>query len=108
MPIDRDYDLDVAVRCSATETSCDPVDMRNFAGAVLVVPVGSSITSIAVEVGKTETDTFLPLYDADNNECKITPVAAGRAYELNAAAFGAHWLKFLTDADGTIDVHKKG
>ena len=106
MAMERDYDLDKAVACNTTVAGCDAIDMRTYAGAIVIVPDASTIVLLTPHVCDTESGTFQPLYDED-----ATPVAqvvaANRACVLTSSAYAAHWLKLVSNAAGTVDLLKK-
>lgn len=76
---------------------------RGFTGGVVVIPAGSSITSLTYYVASTEGGTYIQLYDSVG--AVSTTVAASRAYQLPADLAGAANVKLVGNADGNVDLH---
>lgn len=80
----------------------------NYAGGIITIPTGSSITSLEWHVAESENGTYLPLYKKDDSAV-VTPstVQAARAYPFPDEVFAAKYLKIKTNADGAVTLHFK-
>lgn len=85
----------------------DSIEYRSWAGGMVYVPAGSSLTLLTWCTSTAEDGTFLPATDGAGNAITST-VAAGMACLIPAALFGALWIKATGNADGTISVSLKG
>ena len=80
-------------------------------GGRIIIPTGSSITSITFYEWYQDTGTFLPCYDDTSTTpvaIALTGVAGGKTYPIPAKLFGSKYLKFVGNADGTVYVLLKG
>jgi len=76
---------------------------KGFTTGVILIPSGSSLTSITYWVSSTEGGTYVQLYAGGT--AVSTTVAASRAYALDSAIEGAAFLKLQGNAAGTADLH---
>jgi hypothetical protein len=76
------------------------LDMRNYAGGVIIMPSAWTSASIGFYVCDTSDGTFVPLYDEDGSLVQISSPAASKAYSIPAEVYGAHYVK-LWSQDGS-------
>jgi hypothetical protein len=96
-------DVITNVHVDTNVADADSLVLAGFAGGVIAVPAGSSLTSIKYHVAATEDGTYVPMYSGGSQVS--TTVAAGRAYALDGAIKGAAYLKLEGNADGKVDLH---
>ena len=71
----------------------------------MLVPAGSSITTITWYDAPGEDDTFLPSQDSAASPAALsTTVSAGKSYPIPTDLYGAGALKLVADASGSVDV----
>lgn len=75
----------------------EEIQTGEYAGGVLYVPAGSSLTSVTFYVADSKGGTYLPLYDQAGLAVSMG-VSASRAYEIPTAVFGAAFIKIIGDA----------
>lgn len=95
------------VTVETTLASCEEIGFGSFAGGMIFVPVGSSITSLTWYAAESPGGTYLAANDEDGNAITQT-VAAEAAYQLPLALYGCRALKAFGDAAGTILISLKG
>lgn len=95
----------VSVTASAGTTG--EIPFEECAGGMIFVPTGSALTSLTFHAGEKSGGTFLPAYDADGNAL-VRTVAAGMAYPIPSALYGAGAIKIVGNDVGTVIVVKKG
>lgn len=78
-----------------------------YAGGMIFVPTGSSITSLTWHVAPEAGGTYLPAQDSDGAAVTQT-VAAAKAYPIPEALFGAPYIKAVVDAAGSVTISFKG
>lgn len=82
------------------------LDTSEVAGGAVLVPAGSSITTLtwygAVQPG----GTYVPIYEAAGQVTHA--VAAERGYAVPDACFGFGAIKIVADAEGSVGVSLKG
>lgn len=90
---------------------CKAFPFSGYASGRILIPSGSSITSLTFHESQTEDGTFVACYD----DTATTPVAialtgcaASRSYPIPAKLYGARWLKMVGNADGVVDIVLKG
>jgi hypothetical protein len=90
---------------------CEAWSIGDARGARIIVPSGSSITSLTFHESNTRDGTYVACYD----DTATTPVAitltglsAGRSYPLPAKLFACRYLKMVGNADGSVIVLAKG
>jgi hypothetical protein len=99
------YISSITIHDSLTASSTE-IDLRGWAGGMVYVPTGSSITILTWYAAKYPTDTYLPAYDGLGNA--VTSIVVGpMAVPIPAALFAAGVIKALGDAAGTIGVTLK-
>ena len=81
------------------------IDMREYDGALLFIPSGSSITSLTWYASY-DGSTYSALNGSDNSAVTQT-VAAAKAVHIHPACNVAALLKVVGDAAGTITVCTK-
>ena len=79
------------------------IDFRGFSKAVVYIPSGSSITSLAYHAAPVLGGDYEPLYDGDNAVAANT-VAADRAVVLPAAIAPVAFLKIVVDNKETLSI----
>ena len=90
---------------------CKAFPFSGYAGARVLIPSGSSITSLTFHESVTESGTFVACYDDTATTpvaLALTGVAASKSYPIPAKLYGARWLKMVGDADGVVDIVLKG
>lgn len=75
---------------------------ERFAGGIIEVPVGSSISSLTFYHSTLEGGTYLPLYD-EYGAAVTMSVSAGSAYVQPSALNVCSHLKAVGNAAGTIN-----
>lgn len=70
------------------------------------IPTGSSVTTLTYWVSQ-DGVTYIPLYTVDNAAAVTQTVAATRAYPIRSEAFGARFLKIVSNAAGDVSVSLK-
>lgn len=94
------------VHVDSVAADAQAVGFTEWAGGMVFVPAGSSITSIAWYAAESPSGTFTPVYDA--GAALTTAVAGGQCAAIPTALFGAGAFKMVGDADGTVSVLLKG
>jgi hypothetical protein len=97
--------LSLALTASLNTTPL--VDFSAAAGGTIFVPAASPITTLTYYAAPDNGGTFLPLNDAAGVAVTQT-VAAGKAYDMPAACFGAAALKIVVNSAGAVLVSLKG
>lgn len=92
---------------TASLSTTPEIDLADFAGGVVGVPAGSPITTLAYHAAPRPGGTYAALHDAAGLAV-VQTVAAGRAYPLPDACFGAGAIKLVANAAGPVDVALKG
>lgn len=84
------------------------IPFEAFAGGVITIPTGSSITSLLWYGSPTIDGTYVSLYQKDNSAV-VNPntVAAARVYPFPDEAFGIKFLKIVPNADGAASLQLK-
>ena len=77
------------------------VDVSQYAGGTVLVPSGSSITTLTVYGHSNSNETPVALYDKDGVAVSMT-VEASRIYELPTATFGLRQLALVGNASGSV------
>jgi hypothetical protein len=91
-------------RISDDEATSTVVVFKGFTKGVILVPSGSSLTSITYWVSSTEDGTYLQMYSGGS--AVSTTVAAGRSFALDSAIEGAAFLKLQGNAaELAADLH---
>ena len=88
---------------SDAHANSDAIVFKGFTKGVVLVPSGSSITSIKYFISSSENGTYTQLYNAGSEIS--TTVAASRVFALDSAIEGAAYLKLQGDNAGTVDLH---
>jgi hypothetical protein len=105
----RHSELQEGITAATAVASSTAISLRAFSGAMVETPAGESGQDYDVYVSKTETGTYLPLYDSTGTQVSIT-VAASRWQELPAAIFAAPYMKLQADTTtrSGLNLYKKG
>lgn len=90
-----------SVTLDATLADTPEIDYSGHAGGIIIIPTGSSITTLTWHVLEERGGTRVPLYDKDN-VAVTTTVAAARAYPFPVELFGAGIIAIQTNADGAV------
>jgi hypothetical protein len=100
----------LAISLTTAENMSTVIDCSSIAGGQILIPTGSTITTLTFYSGYDETVVFLPLYTDDPTTpvAVVRTVAAARAYDLPAALFGCHKVKIVANAAGAVVVILKG
>ena len=91
-----------AVTVATSVASSGERKQERFAGGIIEVPTGSSITSLTFHHSTSEGGTYLPLYD-EYGVAVTMSVTAGRAYVQPSALNVCSHLKAVGNAEGTIN-----
>lgn len=87
------------------------IDLRKFAGGIVILPSAITGTALAWHVSNDGT-TFTALYSSGSSSAAVADtVAASRAYQIPAEAFAAGWVRGVMDSQGaarTIQLSLKG
>ena len=80
---------------AGTAFSVPPVDMREWFGGQLLVPIGWDAANIGFYVGEDANGSFVPLLDDTGVPVQISGVVVGTAsvYQLPYAIFGSFFIK---------------
>ena len=115
--IDRRHTVyeSVVVPVVANIADATEIDLRGYAGGMVLFRTGETITTLTFYVAEKDAGAFLDgeagtyeqLYDTDNAAVSMT-VAANRAYPLPDEVFGCHFLKLIGDSAATPDICLKG
>lgn len=101
----------LTIACDTTIGNCKAVPFADRAFGGVIIPSGSTITSLEVYVCDEDEDgTYVPLYN-DSGAVKVNgavAVAASRGYALPDECAGHYFLKFISNAAGNITVTPKG
>lgn len=103
--IGRNYREYTAIAITASSTTTASISFGPWAGMVVHVPTGSSLTSLTFWA--VINSVAVPLLDSSGVAVALT-VTAGNAYDVPAAAFACSELRFVGNTTGTIDVQVKG
>jgi hypothetical protein len=106
MGLQRFNSEEIFVSVTDAIATCEVIPMGSFAGGAIIIPSGSSITSLVPYGCHTATGTYVPLYDSSNAAVSRT-VAASRGYALPDECFGWRYLKLLGNAAGTVLLNLK-
>lgn len=77
------------------------ITYKNYAGGAVIIPSGSSITSLTYYGAGDYSGTFTAIYDSAGVAVTQT-VAGGRAYPIPDACFPYPYLKIVSNADGAV------
>ncbi len=89
----------VALTTSAGTTPA--IDIARFASGEILIPTGSTITTLTYHVVNISSGTYTPAYDSAGNAVTQT-VQQTRAYPIPSAVFGASGIKIVADAAGSV------
>lgn len=78
----------------------------DFRDGFVIVPTGSSVTSLTYWVSGSSGGTYIAAHDASGTAITQT-VAGAKAYALPAALAGARWVKIVSNAAGTVTITAK-
>lgn len=101
MTLRRDNLLTVEIAQGAAES--EPIDMRDYAAGLVIMPAAWTAADLGVKVSDSENGTFVPLKDEQNKfgtDVNIDGPATSTAYPIPVWAFPARWVK-LWSHDGT-------
>lgn len=105
--LDRLSNTFLSVTVDTTSGASEEILCGSYAGGIVFVPSGSSITTITWYVAEKPGGTYLVLLD-DSGGSIVQTVAAGYAYALPAALFGARAAKAVGNAAGSVALTLKG
>lgn len=103
--ISRRYTV-ISVTISAGEALSDAVDMRHFAGGLVITPSAWTSADIGFKVSDTENGTYVPLYDDTGAAVYISGVDVDRACVMPENLYGAHFVKLWSSSAGASDVNQ--
>ena len=96
-----------SVTVATAVANSEEIMSGSYAGGMIFVPSGSTITTITWYAAEKAGGTYLAAYDADGVALTQT-VAASKAYEIPAALFGCRAIKAVGNAAGTLAISLKG
>lgn len=96
--IDRTSKL-LPINVSSNIALCTEIELSPYAGAMVLIPAGLTLTTLAVHVAEKKGGTYLPLYDASGAVLVNGAVALlhTRSYMLPIAAFAAASVKLVSN-----------
>ena len=80
--------------------SSEEIFMENADGGRIIVPSGSSLTTLTFHESHNGT-TYVAAYDANNSAVTLT-VAAARSYPLPSVLNASRFIKITGNASGTV------
>ena len=92
---------------STTAATTDEIKFGPYAGGMISIPVGSSITTLTWNTADEPGGTYLPASDEGGAAITQT-VSAGKAYQIPTALYGAHAIKPVVNSAGTVGLSLKG
>lgn len=96
-----------SVAVATDEADSDEILFEEFAGGFVYVPAGSSLTTLTWYTAPNSGGTYLAANTEDPAAVAQT-VAAGNAYAMPSALYGAFCLKIKGNVAGTVDLVLKG
>ena len=96
-----------SVTVDTTAAACQEIPFGPYAGGMLFIPAGSSVTTLTWWAAEEPGGTYLAASDEDGTAITQT-VAAGKSYQLPLALYGCRALKAVSDAAGVMGVSLKG
>ena len=105
--LDRLSTTIVSVALNTAVATTAEIKYGSYAHGFVLIPAGSSITSLAWHVAEKPGGTYLPAYDEDGVVVTKTVVHT-RAYAIPSALSGAPAIKAVVNAAGTVSVTLKG
>jgi len=101
--------LQRTVSIATSAASSKEIPYSGYERGQVIIPAGSSITTLTWHVAEKVNGTFVPAYDSAASPAAVTQtVAAGRAYPIPAALAGAASLKAVGNVAGSVYVNLKG
>lgn len=83
------------------------IDFSTSSSGQIIIPSGSSITTLTYNTGYDSTVTFVPLNTSAGVAVTQT-VSAGKSYDLPASVIGSRLIKITVNADGAVVFITKG
>lgn len=105
MHIGRSYRLQENVGVNTAVGTSDPISFGDASGGRIIVPTGSSLTSLAVYESHNDVDYVIS--NDDTETALVLTVTAGNAYMLPTFLFGAKFIKLVGNVAGTVHVTTK-
>jgi len=90
----------------AADITTPAISFGDAAGGLIIIPTGSSITSLTFYGSDTAAGTYVQIYDSANAAVSRT-VAEARAYALPDECFAVRWLKIVANAAGAVKLTLK-
>jgi hypothetical protein len=106
MSLQRNSSEVITLTITDSIATCEELPFGSFAGGSIIVPSGSSLTSLTPYGCNEPGGTYVPIYDSSNTAVSRT-VAASRGYAIPDECFGFRFIKFLGNTTGTIKVNLK-
>ena len=97
---------ELSVDITASAGTSATIAFRSFAGGMIYVPNGSSITTLTAHAAPNPDGTFEPAYDESGTAIAIT-VAADQAHPIPTALFAAGSIRLVGNTTGTVIVGLK-
>jgi hypothetical protein len=104
----HEVEIKRAFRCQVVNvttdlSTTDEIDVRQMAGGSVLVPAGSSLTSLTIYMSMQIGGTYVPASDVQVSFA----VRAGSGHKILDVAFYGAGLKLVGDAVGTVNVTLK-
>ena len=90
----------------AADDTTPEIALEHFVSGEIILPTGSTITTLTYYVAEKMGGTYWPAYDASGSAVTQT-VAAERAYPLPTAIFGAAAVQIQGNAAGAVFITLK-
>ncbi len=104
--IDRLSRAVLTVSLNTAEGTTEEIPYEAYAGGMVFIPSGSSITTLTWWAAPKRGGTFLAAKDEDAAAVTQT-VAASDAIEIPKALYGAGAIKAVTNASGNVEISFK-
>lgn len=101
----------LSIALTATLNTTPEIDFAGARGGTILIPDGSSITSLTYYAAEKIGGTYLPLNKSDGSAAVAQTVAAGvagNAYDMPGACFGVLAMKIVANAPGSVFMTLKG
>jgi len=104
--IGRRYSLLESVSLTTSSTTTPEVDLREYAGGIILVPNGSSLTALTFWAGDKLGGAYEALHDAA--AAAVTRiVAADQAVPIPDECFGCGFMRITGNVAGTVTITLK-
>lgn len=97
MSLNRESTRKIVNIASSGNLSTEYLDLRLFAGGMVIMPAAWTTAELGFKVCDTEDGTFVPLKDHDDAYVLVTGPVADTAYELPPEIFAARFAKLWSN-----------